>query len=55
LQGLLNKTEQRTFAGKLNAGRAPEGSGMPDVTPNQAHNLKDAYKQAMDIARRGGL
>jgi hypothetical protein len=55
LQGLLNKTEQRTFAGKLNAGRAPEGSGMPDVTPNQAHNLKDAYKQAMDIARRGGM
>lgn len=55
LQGLLNKREQQAFSGKLNAGRAPEGTGMPDVTPPQGHTLKDAHAMAMDIARRGGM
>jgi hypothetical protein len=55
LQGLLNKREQQAFSGKLNQPRAPEASGMPDVAPRQAHNLKEAHAQAMEIARRGGL
>jgi hypothetical protein len=55
LQGLLNKREQQTFAGKLNSGRPPEASGMPDVTPPQRHTLKDAHAAAMEIARRGGI
>ena len=55
LQGLLNKREQQAFSGKLNAGRAPEASGMPDVSPRQAHTLKEAHAQAMEIARRGGM
>jgi len=55
LQGLLNKREQQAFSGKLNAGRAPEASGMPDVSPRQAHTLKEAHAQAMEMARRGGL
>jgi hypothetical protein len=55
LQGLLNKREQQAFSGKLNAGRAPEASGMPDVSPPQAHNLKEAHERAMEMARRGGL
>jgi hypothetical protein len=54
LQGLLNKQEQRTFNGKLNSPNAPEGSGMPDVTPPQAHTLKEAHKMAMDMAHRAG-
>ena len=54
LQGLLNKTEQRTFQGKLGIPR-PEGSGMPDVTPNKAHTLAEAKAMAMEIARRGGM
>jgi hypothetical protein len=55
LQGLLNKSEQRAFNGKLDAGRPPEASGMPDVTPPQGHTLKEAHAMAMDIARRGGM
>jgi hypothetical protein len=55
LQGLLNKREQQAFNGKLNAGRGPEASGMPDVTPPQAHTLKDAHAMAMEIARGGGM
>jgi len=54
LQGLLNKSEQRAFSGKLNAPR-PEGSGPPDATPRQPHNLKEAHAMAMEIARRGGM
>jgi hypothetical protein len=55
LQGLLNKREQQAFSGKLNAGRAPEASGMPDVTPPRDHTLKEAHARAMEIARRGSM
>jgi hypothetical protein len=55
LQGLLNKREQQAFSGKLDAGRAPEASGMPDVSPPKIHTLKEAHERAMEMARRGGI
>jgi hypothetical protein len=55
LQGLLNKREQQAFSGKLSQGRAPEASGMPDVTPPQDHTLKEAHARAMEIAQRGSM
>lgn len=55
LQGLLNKREQQAFSGKLDAGRGPESSGMPDVAPPRDHTLKEAHARAMEMARRGGV
>ena len=55
LQGLLNKREQQAFSGKLDAGRGPESSGMPDVSPPRDHTLKEAHARAMEMARRGGV
>ena len=55
LQGLLNKREQQAFSGKLDAGRGPEASGMPDVSPPRDHTLKEAHARAMEMARRGGV
>jgi hypothetical protein len=51
LQGLLNKREQQTFAGKLNVPQAGEPAGPADGSAPALTTLKEAHARAMEIAR----